>query len=51
LAAAAQPASGTALYFVSRGDGGHQFSDTLEQHNAAVNRYIRGRMSVDDSEA
>ncbi len=41
--AAAQPAPGTALYFVARGDGSHQFSDTLEQHNAAVNRYIRGR--------
>jgi len=43
LLAAARPADGTALYFVSRGDGTHQFSDTLEQHNAAVNRYIRGR--------
>lgn len=43
LEAAARPASGTALYFVSRGDGTHQFSDTLEEHNAAVNRYIRGR--------
>lgn len=43
LEAAARPASGTALYFVARGDGGHQFSDTLEEHNAAVNRYIRGR--------
>ena len=41
--AAASPADGTALYFVARGDGTHQFSDTLEQHNAAVNRYIRGR--------
>ena len=43
LEAAARPAAGTALYFVARGDGSHQFSDTLEQHNAAVNRYIRGR--------
>jgi UPF0755 protein len=43
LQAAANPAAGTALYFVSRGDGTHQFSDTLEEHNAAVNRYIRGR--------
>jgi UPF0755 protein len=43
LEAAARPAPGTALYFVARGDGTHQFSDTLEQHNAAVNRYIRGR--------
>ena len=43
LQAAARPAEGTALYFVSRGDGTHQFSDTLTEHNAAVNRYIRGR--------
>ncbi len=43
IEAAARPAPGTALYFVSRGDGTHQFSDTLEEHNAAVNRYIRGR--------
>jgi len=43
IVAAARPAEGSALYFVSRGDGTHQFSDTLEQHNAAVDRYIRGR--------
>ena len=43
LRAAARPADGTALYFVSRGDGTHHFSDTLAEHNAAVNRYIRGR--------
>ncbi|TVQ31557.1 MAG: endolytic transglycosylase MltG [Wenzhouxiangella sp.] len=43
LQAAANPAPGTALYFVARGDGSHHFSDTLEEHNRAVNRYIRGR--------
>ena len=43
LQAAANPEPGTALYFVARGDGSHQFSDTLEEHNRAVNRYIRGR--------
>ena len=37
--AALHPASGNALYFVSRGDGTHQFSATLEEHNAAVQRY------------
>lgn len=42
LEAAARPADGTALYFVARGDGSHHFSDTLAEHNAAVNRYIRG---------
>jgi len=29
------------LYFVSRGDGTHVFSSTLQQHNAAVNQYQR----------
>ncbi len=43
LQAAAHPAAGTALFFVARGDGSHHFSDTLAEHNAAVNRYIRGR--------
>lgn len=43
LLAAARPAEGTSLYFVSRGDGTHHFSDTLREHNAAVDRYIRGR--------
>lgn len=39
LHAALHPDSGGALFFVSRGDGTHQFSDTLEQHNSAVQRY------------
>ena len=37
--AALHPAPTEALYFVSRGDGTHQFSATLEEHNAAVRRY------------
>lgn len=37
--AALHPADGRALYFVARGDGSHQFSATLEAHNAAVRRY------------
>lgn len=40
LLAAARPAAGDALYFVASGDGGHAFSATLEQHNAAVRRYL-----------
>ncbi len=43
ILASARPEEGTELYFVARGDGSHQFSDTLAEHNAAVNRYIRGR--------
>jgi UPF0755 protein len=34
--AALHPAPGKSLYFVSRGDGTHQFSDTLKAHNQAV---------------
>lgn len=37
--AALHPDDGNALYFVARGDGTHQFSSTLEEHNAAVMRY------------
>lgn len=47
--ASLQPEQGTALYFVSRGDGSHQFSDTLEEHNAAVQRYLRGGAQADDN--
>ncbi|RZS35785.1 UPF0755 protein [Corticibacter populi] len=43
LLAAVQPEKTTALYFVARGDGTSQFSDTLQEHNRAVNQYIRGR--------
>jgi UPF0755 protein len=39
LHAALHPAEGDSLYFVSRGDGSHSFSATLEQHNQAVIRY------------
>jgi UPF0755 protein len=37
LQAAAQPKEGSSLYFVANGQGGHTFSDTLEEHQKAVN--------------
>jgi UPF0755 protein len=37
--AALHPADGKTLYFVSRGDGSHYFSATLEEHNRAVRKY------------
>lgn len=43
LEAAVNPLPGDTLYFVARGDGSHQFSRTLREHNNAVNRYIRNR--------
>lgn len=43
LEAAVKPLPGETLYFVSKGDGTHQFSRTLREHNNAVNRYIRNR--------
>jgi UPF0755 protein len=43
LLAAVQPQATRALYFVSRGDGSSQFSVTLQEHNAAVQRFILRR--------
>jgi len=42
IKAALHPASGTELYFVAMGmgNGTHQFSETQEQHNAAVKAYL-----------
>ena len=45
LRATMHPDSSKALYFVARGDGSSVFSETLEAHNAAVNRYQRGGVS------
>jgi UPF0755 protein len=39
------PAETRELYFVSRNDGTHEFSETLVEHNRAVNRYQRRRVS------
>lgn len=43
LKAALMPAETDYLYFVAKADGsgGHQFSKTIEQHNAAVQQYRR----------
>jgi UPF0755 protein len=45
LLAAIQPKPSSYLYFVAKGDGtgASQFSDTLEEHNRAVNKYIRSK--------
>ncbi|MGK0298720.1 MAG: UPF0755 protein [Gammaproteobacteria bacterium] len=43
IRAALQPAEGEEIYFVARGDGTHQFSRTLEEHNSAVRSYQLNR--------
>lgn len=37
--AALHPAKGETLYFVAKGDGSHQFSKTISEHNKAVREY------------
>ena len=49
LKAAVQPAASNALYFVAKGDGTSHFSATLDEHNAAVNRYQRRSSSASGS--
>jgi UPF0755 protein len=43
LHAAANPAEVPYFYFVSRNDGSHVFSTTLEEHNRNVNEFQRMR--------
>lgn len=43
LYAALFPADTEYLFFVSKNDGTHQFSTTLEEHNSAVEKYQRQR--------
>lgn len=39
IEAAVRPAKTKALYFVGRGDGSHEFSNSLTEHNRAVAKY------------
>src|SRR5690606_34617995 len=45
IRAALHPAEGKALYFVAKGDGTSEFSNTLDAHNQAVRRYQLNRRS------
>lgn len=45
IQAVLDPAETRELYFVSRNDGTHKFSETLVEHNRAVDRYQRRRGS------
>lgn len=39
IEAALNPAAGTTLYFVAKGDGSHHFSASLREHDLAVRQY------------
>ena len=43
IRAALNPEATDMLFFVSKGDGSHQFSATLDEHEAAVRKYQLGR--------
>lgn len=47
IRAALQPGGGSTLYFVARGDGTHQFSSSLEEHNQAVRKYQLNQRRTD----
>jgi UPF0755 protein len=49
LRAVLEPAPVKDLYFVSRNDGSHQFSETLAEHNRAVDLYQKRRGSRRES--
>ena len=42
LKSAIEPASSNFFYFVAKGDGSSHFSQSLDEHNNAVNKYQRG---------
>ena len=43
--AALHPGQGNSLYFVAKGDGGHYFSATFDEHKRAVKKYQWNRAS------
>lgn len=50
LHAAASPANVPYLYFVSRGNGSHQFSRSLQEHNSAVRQFQLRHIAQADAE-
>ena len=51
LAAAAQPAAGSTMFFVADGTGGHVFSETLAEHNVAVRDLIRRQRAANKNDS
>jgi len=50
IQAALYPADVNYLYFVSRNDGTHEFSSSLEEHNRAVWKYQKARINANSRE-
>lgn len=47
IRAAVNPIETKALFFVAKGEGRHHFSETLKEHNAAVQKYILSKRNSD----
>jgi UPF0755 protein len=43
IEAALHPIDGTSLYYVSKGDGTHHFSDTFKQQDKAIKKHLRDK--------
>lgn len=39
IVAALHPLSGSEIYYVAKGDGSHEFTNTLEEHRKAIHKY------------
>lgn len=48
IIAALHPKDGTALYYVAKEDGSHQFSDTYLKHRQAIAQYLRKKDKSDE---
>ncbi len=47
VVAAFNPDSGTAIYFVADGAGGHIFNTSLDGHNASVRKYLMKSLNIE----
>jgi len=43
IEAALHPVTGTAWYYVAKGDGTHKFSDSLKEQGKGIRKYLKGR--------